>query len=252
MRRRLRLLNAVVLRDVKGYYRRSILGPLWAILQPLMYMVVFTVIRGIVDVPSEGVPYPIFTFSALVPWTFFSNAIIRSAPSITSNAGIIKKIAVTREIFPAAAVVTALVDLVIASVILLGMMLWYGVPIGASLLWLPPLVLLTVVLALGVGMGMAAVGTYKNDVAFALPFAMQLWLLATPIMYPLSGVPEKWQMVYFMNPMSGIIEGFRTVLVKGTAPDVSILLVSLLGTVVVWVIAWPLFRYMSRYFADVL
>jgi lipopolysaccharide transport system permease protein len=246
------LLWALVMRELKGRYRRSLLGPAWAIIQPLFYMVIFTFIRGVLNISSEGVPYVIFTYSALVPWTLFSNGVTRCGPSVSSNAGILKKIAIAREVFPVAGVVVSLVDFLISSLILVGMMIWFRVPVGWSLLWLPVLVLLTVLLGLGVGLGVAALGTYKRDIIFGLPFLMQFWLLATPIMYPVGQVPGRWQFLYSLNPMVGIIEGFRAVMVKGMVPDLGLLIVSLLGIVVVWLVAWPLFRYMSQYFADVL
>lgn len=246
------LLWALVMRELKGRYRRSLLGPAWVIIQPLFYMVIFTFIRGVLNISSEGVPYVIFSYSALVPWTLFSNAVTRCGPSVSSNAGILKKIAIAQEVFPVADVVVSLVDFLISSLILVGMMIWFRVPVGWSLLWLPVLVLLTALLALGVGMAVAALGTYKRDIIFGLPFLMQFWLLATPTMYPLSEVPQRWQFVYRLNPMVGIIEGFRRVMVKGMFPDLGLLAVSLLGIVAVWLVAWPLFRYMSQYFADVL
>jgi lipopolysaccharide transport system permease protein len=215
-------------------------------------MVIFTFIRGVLNISSEGVPYVIFSYSALVPWTFFSNAVTRSGPSVYVNGGILKKISIAREVFPFSEVVTSLIDFFISSLILLGMMIWFSVPFGWSLLWVPLLVLLTSLLAFGVGLGVAALGTYKRDLIFATPFLMQFWLLATPIMYPLSQVPERWRLLYGLNPMVGIIEGFRRVVVKSIPPDPELLVVSLVGIALVWVVAWPLFRHMSQYFADVL
>ena len=246
------LLWALVIREIKGRYRRSLLGPTWAFLQPLFYMVIFTFIRGVLNISSERVPYVIFTYSALVPWTFFSNAVTRCGPSVSSNAGILKKMPIAREVFPVSGVVASLIDLFISSIILVGMMIWFRVPVGLSMLWFPLLVLLTALLALGVGLAVAAVGTYKHDIIFAMPFLLQFWLLATPTMYPIGQVPERWQFLYSLNPMVGVIEGFRTVLVKGMPPDLGLLTVSILGIVVIWVVAWPLFRYVSQYFTDVL
>jgi lipopolysaccharide transport system permease protein len=248
----LTLLWALVSRDVRGRYRRSILGPAWAIIQPLFLMVVFTFIRGIVNIPSEGVPYVIFSYSALVPWTFFSSAVSNCGPSIMGNAGILKKMAVPREVFPLAAVLTAAFDLLMSGLVLAGMMLWFRVPVGWLLLWVPVLVLMTGTLALGVGMFLAAFGTFKRDFLMAGGFLMQLWLYVSPIIYPVSSVPERWRGLYVVNPIVGILEGFRAVLIKGAAPDLGLLAWSLLGIVVAWAVAWPLFRYMSQYFADVL
>ncbi|MEO5376760.1 MAG: ABC transporter permease [Magnetococcus sp. DMHC-6] len=246
------LVFALVARGFQGQYRRSLLGPAWAFLQPLAYMVVFSFLRGVLNIPSDGIPYAIFTFSALVPWTFFSNAVTRCAPSISANAALLKKISVAREVFPVAAVVTSSLDLLIASMVLAGMMMWFQIPVGWSLLWLIPLIFFTALFALGIGLVVAAVGTFKHDVIFGMPFLMQFWLLATPVMYPVSQVPEKWQFFFSINPMVGLIEGFRTVLVRGTAPDMELLGTSVIGIALVWLVAWPLFRSVSQYFSDVL
>ncbi len=248
----LNLLWALVSRDVRARYRRSILGPLWAIIQPLFLMVVFTILRGFVDIPSEGIPYPIFSYSALVPWTFFSTAVNNSGPSIMSNAGILKKMAVAREIFPLAAVLTAGFDLLMSGLVLAGMMIWFHVPVGWSLLWLPLLIVLTGLLALAVGMFLAALGTFKRDFLLAGTFLMQLWLYATPIIYPLSSVPERWRVFYVLNPMVGLLEAFRSILARGVAPDLELLAWALPGIALAWLVSWPFFRVMSQYFADVL
>jgi lipopolysaccharide transport system permease protein len=177
--------------------------------------------------------------------------VTRCGPSIAGNAGIIRKMGIAREVFPLAGVLTSLVDFLLSGLVLLGMMLVLGLPFGAGLLWLPVMVVMTAALAMGVGLGVAALGTYRNDVIFAIPFVLQLWLLASPIMYPLGTVPEGWRSLYELNPMVGIIDGFRTVVLQGIGPDPALMAVSALGTVVVWLLAWPLFRYTSQYFADV-
>ena len=248
----LNLLWALVARDVRARYRRSILGPAWAILQPLFLMVVFTILRGFVDIPSDGIPYVIFSYSALVPWTFFANAVNNCGPSILSNAGILKKMAVRREIFPLAAVVTASFDLLMSGIVMAGMMIWFRVPVGWSLLWLPILILMTGGLALPVGMFLASLGTFRRDFLLAGTFLMQLWLYTTPIIYPLSSVPERWRSLYVLNPMVGILEAFRAILARGAAPDLALLAWAVPGIVLAWVVAWPLFRVLSQYFADVL
>lgn len=248
----LNLLRALVLREFKGRYRRSLLGPTWAILQPLIYMFIFNFLRGAFRIDSEGVPYVIFSYCALVPWTFFSNAVTRAGPSVYSNGSIIKKMAISTEIFPLSGVVVSLVDFVIAFSILAGMMVWYRTPITWVLLWIPVLIALTSMLALGIGLGVASIGTFKRDIIIALPFIMQIAMLATPVVYPLSQIPDKYQGIVALNPMTGIIQGFRGVIVKGLAPDLNLLALSLIGIVVVWLVAWPLFRSTSRYFVDVL
>ena len=249
-RQTLDLLLALVTRDIRARYRRSFLGPAWAILQPLVLMVLFTMLRGFVNIPSDGVPYVIFSYSALVPWTFFTNAVSFCGPSVAMNAGILKKISMSREVFPLAAVVTATFDFFMASIILVGMMIWFHVPLTLSALWVPVLLLITALLAFGVGMIIAAIGTFKRDFIFATPFLMQFWLYATPVIYPLSSVPDKWRALYMLNPMVGVIEGFRNVLLKGIAPPLDALGWSLATTAVVLIVAWPIFRGLSIYFAD--
>ncbi len=246
------LLWALVYRDIRVRYRRSFLGPAWAIIQPLMLMVVFTIIRGIVTIPSDGVPYVIFSYSALVPWMFFSKATQACGASIISNASIIKKIDIPREILPLAAVLTAAFDLLMSGLVLVGMMIWFRVPVNETLLWIPVLVLMTGMLAMGIGMFLSAFGTFKRDFLMASGFLIQLWLYVSPIIYPISSVPEQWRSLYELNPMVGILEGFRTVLVKGVSPNLNLLMVSVFGMCIVWIIAHPLFRKMSQYFADVL
>jgi lipopolysaccharide transport system permease protein len=249
----LELLLALVWRDLTQRYRRSFLGPAWAVLQPLILMVLFNMIRGFVDIPSDGVPYVIFTYSALVPWTFFSNAISLCGPSVYSNAAILKKISLPREVFPLSAIVTALFDFFMSSIILIGMMFWYHVPLRwALLLWIPVLLLITVLLALGAGMMIAALGSFKRDFVFATPFLMQFWMFATPIIYPLSSVPERQRSLIMLNPMVGVIEGFRNVLIKGIPPPTDALLVSLAVTFGLLLVTWPVFRWLSQYFADVM
>jgi len=246
------LLWALVNRDVRSRFRRSILGPAWAILRPAFMMVVFSVLRGFVNIPSDGIPYPIFIYSVLVPWTFFTTVVNGCAPSIMSNSGILKKMAVPRQVFPLAAAVAAGFDLLMSGLVLAGMMLWFRVPVGWSLLWLPVLIVLTGTLALAVGMALTSLGIFKRDFLTAGGYLVQLWMYATPIIYPLSSVPEGWRWLYVLNPMVGILEGFRSILVRGQAPDLVLLGWALPGIALALLVAWPLFRVMSQYFADVL
>ena len=246
------LLFALVYRDIAARYRRSILGLLWAILQPLILMVVFSLLRGVLDIPSEGMPYILFSYAGLLPWTFFSSSVSGCGSSILSNASIIKKMALPREVFPLAAVVTALFDFLMAGLVMAGMLIFYRVSVGWSLLWLPLLCLNAGLLAFALGMALASVGTLKRDFIIATPFLMQIWLFATPVLYPLSSVPERWQSFYLLNPMVGIIEGFRAVLLKAETPPLGPLGGSVLVTLVVLALAWPFFRWLSRYFADVI
>ena len=245
------LLWALTYRNFVSRYRKSILGPAWAIIHPLFYMVIFTFLRGVTNFSDEGIPYPIFTFAALVPWTFFANAVIQSAPSVLLNANVVKKIAAQKEVFPLSAVLTSLLDFAIAGVVLAGLMIWYRIPVSSALIWLPVLILLTLVLAFAIGMFLASLGTFRRDLVMAAPFLMQFWLFTSPIMYPLSQVPEKWHSLYQLNPVVGIIEGFRNVLLKASAPPLEPLLWSVVVTLVALGLTWPFFRWISQYFADV-
>lgn len=246
------LLMALTHRNVVSRYRKSILGPAWAVIQPVGYMLLFIFLRGVTGFSDEGIPYPIFTFAALVPWTFFSNAVVQSAPSALMNANVIKKIAAPREVFPLSAVMTALFDFATSGAVLVGFMIWYQIPVGFALLWLPLLMAVTALLAFAVGMFLASLGTFKRDLIMAAPFLMQLWLFTSPIMYPLSQVPEKWRSLYIMNPVVGLIEGYRNVLLKGSAPPMESFLWSVAITAVMLLFTWPLYRWMSKYFTDVM
>ena len=217
-----------------------------------MLMVVFTALRGVLDIASGDIPYVIFSYSALMPWTFFSNSVNRAGPSILGNANIIKKIRVSRELFPVVSIATAAFDFAMAGIVMAGFMIWYKVPVNLSLLWLPILLAMTAFLAMGVGMFFAALGVYRRDFLTVNGFVLQLWLYATPIIYPIERIPDKWLTLYKLNPMVGILEGFRSVLARGQSPDIELLLWAVPGIVLVMLIASPLFRYSSRYFADVL
>lgn len=246
------LLYALVVRDITSRYRRSALGIWWAFLQPLVLMLLFNMLRGFVNIPSDGIPYVLFSYSALVPWTFFTNAVAACGPSITTNAEVIKKIALPREVFPLASVTSTLFDFAMSGIILAGMLVWFKVSVGWQLLWLPILIVLMTAISFAVGILLAGLGTFRKDFIFATPFLTQAWLFATPVIYPLSTVPEQWRTYYMLNPMVGVIEGFRNVLLKSAAPPVEALGLSLVVTCLLLAVSWPIFRRLSGYFADVL
>lgn len=248
----LTLLRALVIRDVTSRYRRSSLGMWWAFLQPLILMLLFNMLKGFVNIPSDGIPYVLFSYSGLVPWTFFTNSVAACGPSIITNAEIIKKIALPREVFPLAAVTATLFDFVMSGFVMALLMIYFAVPVGWTLLWLIPLVILMGLAAFSVGILIAGLGTFRKDFIFATPFLTQAWLFITPVIYPLSSVPEKWQSIYMLNPMVGVIEGFRSVLLKAQTPAFEPLALSALMTLILLGISWPLFRKLSGYFADVL
>jgi len=249
----LELLRALVVRDFRSRYRRSILGPLWAALQPIAYTAVFMLVRNVVEIDVGNDPYVLVAFIAMVPWLFFANTMTRCSVSVHNNASVVKKMAMPREVFPTAAVCMSLIDMMISALILGLLLLWFRTPVTTAFLWLPVLVLTVVALSGGVGLGLAALGTFKTDIAMGVPILLQLGLFATPVIYPLNSVDEGlMRQMMSLNPMAGIIEGFRTVLLHGQPPDSGLLLISWCGVLAVWIVCWPLFRYMSQYFADVL
>jgi len=242
----------LVWRDVKVRYKQTVLGAAWAIIQPLLTMVVFTLFFGrLAKVPSDGIPYPIFAYAGLLPWTFFSNAITASSNSLVGNASLITKVYFPRMVIPAAAVGAGLVDLAIAALILVAMMAYYGFGLGWSALMLIPLVLMTALLALGVGMWMSGLNVKYRDVRYALPFCVQLWMYATPIIYPISFIPERWRWILVLNPLTGIIDGYRSALF-GQAFHWSEFVASTILTLLFLVYAAYSFKRMERDFADVI
>lgn len=243
----------LVWRDVKVRYAQTVLGAGWAVLQPVLTMLVFTVIFGeFANIPSDGVPYAVFSLAALVPWTYFSNALTGASGSLVSSTNLITKVYFPRLVIPFAPVLAGLVDLGIAFVILLAVMLAYGiVPGAATLLVLPVLVLGAMMTAAGVGCWLAALNIQYRDVKYVVPFLVQVWMYASPIVYPMSLVPEKYRVLYALNPMAGVIEGFRAVLLGTGAVSWSMIGVSLTAGAALFLTGALYFRRMERVFADV-
>jgi lipopolysaccharide transport system permease protein len=238
-------------RDVKVRYKQTVLGVTWAVLQPLLMMLIFTLFFGqLAGIASDKIPYPIFAYAGLLPWTFFANATNNSGNSIVGSANLITKVYFPRMIIPGAAVGAGLVDLLLGFAMLAPLMLYYHVPLRLSMLMLAPLVMLLTLLALGVGMWMSALNVKYRDVRFALPFLIQLWMFASPIIYPLSNVPARWQWLLALNPMTGIIQGFRSSLF-GHSFNWLALAFSAVTTLVVLVYAAYSFRRMEKSFADI-
>jgi lipopolysaccharide transport system permease protein len=246
------LLYFLTWRDVKVRYKQTALGAAWAILQPLSTMIVFSLFFGrLAKVPSEGVPYPLFSFAALVPWTFFSNGLTQSANSVVANQNLITKIYFPRVAIPIATVLSGAVDFALAFILLLALMLWYGVSITAQALWVIPLAGLAFVTALGVGLWLSALNVQYRDVRYTAPFLAQLWLFATPIAYPSSLLSEPWRTVYGINPMVGVVEGFRWALLGTRTEPGAMIVVSSVAAVVVLIGGALYFRRMEQTFADV-
>jgi lipopolysaccharide transport system permease protein len=242
----------LVWRDVKVRYKQTALGVAWAVLQPLLTMVVFTAIFGrLAGVPSDGEPYPIFVYAGLLPWSFFNQAVTTSSNSLVGNAALITKVYFPRLVIPGAAVGAGLVDFAIAAVILFVMAFHYGVAFGASILMLIPLALLTMLFAAGIGMWMSALNVKYRDVRYALPFVLQIWMYVTPIIYPVTFIPQRWRWLIVLNPLSGIIQGFRSAIFSRPF-DWSGIAVSAAMTVSVLIYAAFAFRRMEREFADII
>lgn len=219
------LLYFFVWRDLKVRYKQTAIGVVWVVLQPLMSMGVFTLFFGrLAKLPSDGLPYPVFYFAALAPWTYFSTALTAATNVMVENQRLITKVYFPRLILPLSSVVSGLVDFGIAFSVLLAMVLGYGLRPGVNALWLPFLLLLAVATALGVGLWLSALNALYRDVKYVTPFLMQFWMLASPVAYPSSLVPLKWQWLYGLNPMTGVIEGFRWALTgHGQAPGALLL-----------------------------
>jgi lipopolysaccharide transport system permease protein len=246
------LLYFLTWRDIKVRYKQTILGAAWAIIQPLCTMLIFTLFFGkLAGLPSDGVPYPIFAYAGLLPWTFFSNAVINSGNSLVGSSNLITKVYFPRMIIPGAAVGAGLVDFAIAFVVLIALMIYYGVVLTWSVLALPLLVALTALLALGVGLWMSALNVKYRDIRYALPFLIQLWMFASPVIYPASLMPEKWRWVLWFNPLTGIIEGYRASLLGRTQFNWTALSVSFTITLLLLVYSAYAFRRMEKTFADI-
>lgn len=246
------LLYFLIWRDVKVRYKQTVIGVGWAVLQPLLTMVVFTVIFGnLAKVPSDGLPYPIFAYTALLPWTYFSQAVNRSGVSLVSSAGVIKKVYFPRLIVPIAAAVSPMVDFGIAFVVLLGMMAWFGIAPTWGILTLPIFLLFALTTALAVGFLASAINVRYRDVGYAIPFLMQIWMFVSPVFYPVSMVPAKWHILYSLNPLAGVIEGFRWALLGKESPDFGVMAVSAIIVFILLLGGIVYFKRMERTFADV-
>lgn len=247
------LLYFFVWRDIKVRYKQTVMGASWAIFQPFFTMVIFSLFFGkLAKVPSDGLPYPIFSYAALVPWTFFANSLSQASNSLVNNARMLKKIYFPRLTMPLASVLAGVVDFILAFVVLLGMMLFYGLVPDGKVVWLPLFLFIALVTSLGVGTWLSAMNVQFRDVRYIVPFLTQAWLFITPIAYPSSLLSEPWRTLYGVNPMAGVVEGFRWALLgTDTAPG-PMIGVSGLVAVVMLVSGIFYFRRMEKTFADVI
>jgi lipopolysaccharide transport system permease protein len=247
------LLLTWTIREVKVRYKQSLLGIAWAVLQPLALMIMFSLVFTVfVKVPSDGIPYPIFSYTALLPWTFFTTAVTFGSSSIINNMSLVTKVYLPREILPLAAVGAAGVDFMVASLLFVAMALFYTVHFSLSLLVLPLLILVQLLLTVGIVFVTAATTVRFRDVRFVVPLAMQLWMYATPIIYPLSLVPERWRWLYLMNPMAVVVEGYRDVILRGRLPDAMSLALAGALAALVCVAGYLYFKRSEAVFADIM
>lgn len=246
------LLYFLTWRDIKVRYKQTMLGASWAIIQPFFSMVVFSLFFGrLAKIPSDGIPYPLFSYAALVPWTFFANGLNESTNSLVSSSNLIKKIYFPRLVIPIASVISGLVDFFLAFSVLIFMMLFYGFTPSINILYLPLLLLLAMITSIGVGLWLTALNVQYRDIRYMVPFLIQIWMFATPIVYSSSMLQEPWKTIYGVNPMAGVIEGFRWALLKTDSAPGSILIVSIIVSLLILVSGLFYFRKMEKTFADV-
>jgi lipopolysaccharide transport system permease protein len=241
-------------RDIRIKYKQTLLGVAWAVLQPFLMMVVLTVLFShFARLPSDGIPYPIFVYSALAPWTFFASSVTLASLSLATNMQLVTKVYFPREILPLASVAGCLLDLVIATGLLGGLMLWYQIPLTPRILLLPVLLAVQVLLTGAIAILVAGLCVFYRDVKYALPFALQLWMFATPVVYPLSMIPERYQGIFlWLNPMTGIVEGWRRVLLWQAPPDLRPLYATAVVSLVLLGLVYHVFKRWEERFADVI
>jgi lipopolysaccharide transport system permease protein len=241
-----------VWRDIKVKYKQTILGAMWAIIQPFCTMIVFTIFFGkFAKMPSEGVPYPVFSYSALVPWTYFSGAVSSSGNSLVTNKNLLTKVYFPRMAIPASSTLSGLLDFFIASVILFGIMIYYGIPLSWKLLFWPVLVIPLIFLALGLGMIFSSLNVKYRDIKYTIPFIIQIFLFITPIIYPISILPEKYRIFAAINPLTGVIETFRSLILPNKETDIVLLIFSVGVSILLLFVGMLFFRRTEKEFADI-
>ena len=247
------LIMSFAQRDIRAKYKQTLFGVAWAVIQPLSLMVVFTFVFSMfAHVESDGVPYPIFAYSALVFWTFFASSVSQGTIAMTANAALVRKIYFPRETLLLAVMISAFLDLAIATTVLAGMFIYYHVAVTWTILWVVPLLVMQVLFTLCVILVTSAIHVYYRDIGHALPLLLQLWLFATPVAYPLTSVPVWLRPIYMMNPMAGIIDGYRRALLQGVAPDAGFLATSFPIIALATFLAYIAFKHAERTFADVI
>jgi len=240
-------------REVRVRYKQSLLGAAWAVIQPLALTVVFTLVFSrLIQVDTGGVPYPVFAYSGLLPWTFFATSLTFAIPSLVNNLNLVGKIYFPREILPLASIGAALLDFAISGLVFAGLMLIYQIPLTVHALWVIPLLAIQIVLTIGVTLLGAALIVFFRDVRFIIPLLTQIWMYASPVIYPTTLVPPQWQTLYFLNPMAGIIAGYRSALVLGEMPNLPALLLATIISGVLLLLGYSIFKRTEPLFADLI
>jgi lipopolysaccharide transport system permease protein len=247
------LLYFLTWRDIKVRYKQTALGAAWAIIQPLFTMLVFSLFFGrLAKIPSDGIPYPIFSYAALVPWTFFANGLNQSSNSLVGSSNLITKVYFPRLVIPISTVISGVIDFILAFAVLLILMLYYGIVPTFNIIWLPGFLLLAVITALGVGLWLSALNVEYRDVRYIVPFLTQFWMFATPIAYPSTLLNEPWRTIYGLNPMVGVVEGFRWALLGTNTKPGPIIAASAIAALIILIGGAFYFKRMERNFADVI
>lgn len=247
------LLANITLRDIKARYKQSLLGTTWAIIQPLSLMLIFTVVFSkFLRMPTTGLPYPIFAYCALLPWSFFANALTFAVPSLINNSNLVTKIYFPREIFPLASVMSCFFDFLIAAILFVFMMFYYRVHLSCYVFFTPLIIFIQILFTLGISFFASAVIVFFRDVRYIVPLGLQLWMFATPVVYPTSLVPARYLPVYMLNPMAGIMDSYRRVLLFGEPPNAKYLGIAFLISIITFASAYGFFKKVEMKFADVI
>jgi lipopolysaccharide transport system permease protein len=246
------LFRTLAERDIRLRYRQTALGIVWVILQPLAASLIFAAVFGLfAKLPSDGSPYVVFVFAALLPWNLFAGGVQRAGNSLVANSGLVTKVYFPRAVIPIASVTAVLLDFMVAAVVMVGLMWYFAVPLSWALLAIPGLVVLVLVLTVGMSLLFSALNVYFRDFSYALPFLLQVWMYATPVVYASSLVPDRLRFFYGLNPMVGVIDGFRWALLGGPVPGIS-LIESMVGAALFLLVGAAVFKRVERSFADVI
>lgn len=245
------LIFTLVRKEIAVRYKQSLLGPAWVLIQPLAFMAIFMAVKVFLTIPSDGVPYPIFAFAGLLPWIFFSNSVTYAAPSIVLNGPVIKKIYFPREVFPLSVSLATFVDFVVAGVIYLVLMFYFGIFPGPSICLIPLLILLQFILSVGLALIFSILGGYRRDLIMGAPLLMMFWMYLSPVFYPVSSVPQEFLYLYYLNPMAGIIQCYRSILLAQSFPPLLPLTYSLVASLIILQIGTMVFRKLGMTLADV-